>query len=151
MSFVEGITLSAKRMNALDVVDRMSPGMRQCVHEFGLPIVEVCRKFGISNPAHIREIVREIWLGSRNGDQQRGAIDALDGLLIQSGSSLTADGLRRFLAMSNLAIVQVSPTKAMVEASMAEVSGFNVRCSRYEKHHRRLQAAIRVCLPIEAK
>jgi hypothetical protein len=125
--------------------------MRQCVHEFGLPIVEVLRKFGISNPAHIREIVREVWLGSRNGDQQRSAMDSLDGLLIQSGSSLSAAGLRRFLATCNLAIVQASPTREMVEASMAEVSGGNVVVTKYEKHHRRLRAAIEVCMPKAVK
>lgn len=51
--------------------------------------------------------------------------------------------LLRFLADNHLAVVSMTPTRAMLAASMAEVSGGNIRCTREEKHKRRLEAAIR--------
>lgn len=133
--------LSERRMEDLASVDRMHPGLRACVHEFGLPIVRIMLKFGIKDPRHIREIVRECWLGARQAGQKSGAFNTLDVLLARGPVSSVQ--LRRILEENNMAIVRAEPTRAMLEASMAEVSGHNILCTREEKHRRRLRAAIR--------
>lgn len=133
--------LSAKRHTDLARVDSMPSGLRSCVHEFGLPIVTVLTKFGIENPSHIREVVSEIWNGARQDGQMSGAWNSLDVLLARG--SLSSDGLFRFLSQNNLAIVSAEPTREMLNASLSEVSGFTVRCTKEEKHRRRLRAAIR--------
>lgn len=137
--------ISRRRIEALEQVDAMSPGLRQCVHEFGVPIVTVLTKFGIREPAHIREIVNMIWLGARQDSQRTGAINAIDFLLARGPVSSAT--LIRLLAENSMVITTVEPTKAMVAASMAEVSGFNVTCTKEEKHRRRLHAALRTLLP----
>lgn len=134
-------TLSNKRVEELNVVDMMPGDLRECVHEFGLPIVRTLMKFGIKDARHMREIVREIWLGARQDGQRADTLNTIDVLL--SRGDVTLRGLIRFLAENNTALVQMEPTRVMLEASMAEVSGFNVRCTREEKHRRRLRAALR--------
>lgn len=136
-----------RRLNSLDRVDQLPGDLRECVHEFGLPIVECLVKHGIKRPSAIREVVKEIWGGARQEGQKGSAYNTLEWLLMQSGSGMSAAKFRRFLADNNLAIVPTSPTAKMVTASMGEVSGFNIRCTREEKHKRRLIAAIRAAVP----
>jgi hypothetical protein len=69
----------------------------------------------------------------------------LDVLLAQG--PINAATLRRVLASHSMVIVPVCPTREMTDASMAEVSGYNVRCSKEEKHRRRLHAALSAMLP----
>lgn len=69
---------TGKRQRALDEVDAMPESLRSCVHEFGLPIVSVLDKYGIRDPRHIREIVRECWTGARQTGQRVGAWSAID-------------------------------------------------------------------------
>lgn len=138
---VNGYTMSSKRLEHLASVDAMPHALRECVHEFGLPIVRSLMKFGITEPRYIREVVREVWLGPRQHGQKSGAMATLDVLLARG--PVSSKMLLRFLADNNLAVVGISPTRAMLDASMAEVSGGNVRCTREEKHRRRLEAAIR--------
>ncbi|WP_425991330.1 hypothetical protein [Afipia sp. DC4300-2b1] len=138
------MSLSARRMESLEVVDIMPAELRECVHEFGLPIVTVCRKHGINSKRAIREVVREIWAGARQTGQRNDTRGTLDWLLMRGGAS--AKTLYRVLAENNMAIVSVEPTRAMIDASMAEVSGFAVRCTKEEKHKRRLRAALRASM-----
>lgn len=133
--------LSPKRLDALDEVDRMPGDLRQCVHEFGLPIVSVLRKHGIRNPRHIREIVREIWHGPRQYGQTGGTMATVDTLLVQGRFTLA--GLSRFLGDNNYVIAPCEPTRKMLDASMAEVTGGGERMTKEEKHRRRLRAALR--------
>jgi hypothetical protein len=141
--------IGAKREKALQRVDEMPEGLRQCVHEYGLPIVTACVQAGVNNPRHIHTLVREIWDGARQTGQKNAAKgeriatqDVVDWLLIQSGSSLTAETLARALWERNLAIVPREPDAKMVEASMQTVSGFTEIVTKREKHSRRLKAAI---------
>lgn len=140
--------IGGKRLRALDEVDGMSSGLRECVHEFGLPIVRCCLKFGVSNPLHIRELVREIWDGAREGGQTNGVYGTVDWLLIQS-RGLSSATLSRVLADHNMTIAPLEPTREMLSASMAEVSSFNVKCTREEKHRRRLAAAMKAAARAE--
>lgn len=138
------VTLGERRSRQLDVVDRMSPSLRACVHDFGLPIVTVLTKFGIRDPRHIREIVREIWLGPRQDGQRSDTLGTIDFMLSHGPMSLRT--LRRMLAENNQVIVSVEPTRAMLDASMEAVSDHTVRCTKEEKHRRRLRAALRAVL-----
>lgn len=140
------MTLSAKSIEALNTLDRMPPALRECVHEFGMPIVNICLSFGIKKPAHIRELVKEIWGGARQVGQTGGARNTLDWILSRADGVISSKTLNRILAQHNMVIIPVEPTRAMLDASMAEVSGFNVRCTREEKHRRRLHAAAQAAM-----
>lgn len=136
--------IAMKRFNALASVDAMPRPLRECVHDFGLPIVTVLTKFGIRDPRHIREIVREIWAGPRQMGQRGGTMQSVDFALARGGISLAM--LRRMLAENNIVITTVEPTRAMLDASMAEVTGGGERMTKEEKHKRRLRAALRAAL-----
>jgi hypothetical protein len=140
------VTISSKREDQLVAVDALSPALRGCVHEFGYPIVHACLNAGVTTPRAIRVLVSEIWGGARQQGQQSGARNTLDWLLIQAGACINSKTLNRILNENNLAIVPCSPTRAMLDASMKEVSGHNIRCTREEKHRRRLIAAIRAAI-----
>lgn len=138
------MAIAQRRIDALNVVDLMPGNLRQCVHEFGLPIVTALTKHGIKNPQHIREIVREVWAGSRQEGQRADTMNAIDCLL--GREALSARGLLRLLADNNRMIVSVEPTRVMLDASLAEVSGHNIRCTKEKKHRRRLRAALRAAM-----
>lgn len=132
--------LGTRRLRALDETDHLPSHLKQSVHEFGLPIVSVLLKHGVDDPRHIREVVIECWRGARQTGQRTHALNAVDFVLAQGPvSSVT---LRRLLLDNNMVIAPIHPTRTMLDASMAEVSGFNVRCTREEKHRRRLIAAL---------
>lgn len=135
------VTLGPRRLAALDIVDRMPGDLRECVHEFGLPIVAVLTRHGVKDPKAIREIVKEIWLGPRQGGQTGGALKTLDVILARGPISFKA--LSRMLADCTYVIAPLTPTKAMIDASLAEVSGHNVLCSKQDKHRLRLMAALK--------
>lgn len=136
------MTVSAQRQRSLDRVDALPSELRSLVHDYGEPIVYALVKHGVTSPIAIREIVREVWTGPRQMSQRSGVKNAVDWLLFNSGANINSGTLRRLLADSCLYIVSANPTRAMLDASMSEVSGFNVRCTREEKHRRRLRAAI---------
>lgn len=135
--------ISNKRERSLHETDRMSPELRQCVHEFGYAIVNACLNAKVSDPCRIRQLVREIWDGARQPSQCREKAGTLDWILLQAGAQISAATLLRVLADADLVIVPGHPTSKMIEASMAEVSGFNVRVTKKDKHRLRLKAAVR--------
>ena len=138
--------LGEKRRALLDRTDSLPPKLRECVHEFGLPIVTACMSHGVNDPAAIRSLVKEIWAGARQAGQKSGARNTLDWLLLRNGAGISAKTLCRTLEDNHLVIASVEPTKAMLEASMAAVSGGNVICTKEEKHRRRLRAALRAAM-----
>lgn len=142
-------TLSAKRYAALDRMDEMPRELRECVHEFGFGIVQMLLDNGVRNPAAIRQIVTAIWGGARQECQRVGARNTIDWLLSQSGTGVSAKTFYRLLAANNMAIVASEPTRAMLNASLAEVSGYNIKCTKEEKHRRRLRAALRAAMKPE--
>lgn len=139
-------TLSAKRYDALERMDAMPAGLRECVHEFGWGIVQTLVSNGVTNPTAIRQIVVTIWGGARQDCQRTGARNTIDWLLSQSGTGVSAKTFYRLLAQNSLAIVAAEPTRAMLNASMAEVSKHTLRCTKEEKHRRRLRAALRTAM-----
>lgn len=136
--------MAQKQHRALETVDNMPGDLRRCVHEFGFPIVQAMLCAGVKNPAQIRNLVREVWCGARQYGQGNDVRNSVDVLLAQG--ILSTASLAAFLAANNLAIVTVEPTRAMLAASMAEVSNFDTRVTKEEKHRRRLRAALRVAM-----
>jgi hypothetical protein len=137
--------LSERRLRQLDETDGMSPELRQCVHEYGYPIVNCLLNLGVRKPSHIRQIVMECWAGARQPMQRNrggGQRETLDWLLIQQGAQISAATLIRVLADNHMVIVPVEPTPRMIEASKATVSGGGQVMTKSEKHRRRLRAAI---------
>jgi hypothetical protein len=140
--------VAAVVLRQIEAVDRMPPNLRQCAHEYGYAIVEACMQAGVRDPRKIRNLVREIWAGARQPKQKtsgnrNATMDHLDWVLIQAGAEISAARLVRFLHDFNWAIVPLFPNRAMLSASMAEVSGFDERMTKTEKHTRRLTAALR--------
>lgn len=145
--------LPLRAVRALEETDMMPGPLRACVHEFGYAIVKACVDMGIKEPRHIRHIVHEIWRGARQPHQRQhlhtprserssSMLDHLDWLMIQSGSKLGAAALLRVLWAHNLVIVPLAPSDTAVAASMEEVANFDQRVTKYEKHRRRLKAAM---------
>lgn len=137
---------SARLINSFATMDAMPRELRECVHEFGLPIVTACRQVGVNNPAHIRELVHQIWTGPRNQYQKSTgssatALGKLDWMLIQVGAGLDAKTLIRALASSGYLIVTREPSKQMVDASMDAVNHMGV-VTKSQKHRNRLRAAL---------
>jgi hypothetical protein len=133
----------ARSERALAMTDEMTPGLRECVHEYGFAIVNACRMAGVTRPAMIHLLVREIWEGARQPRQRRANMNTLDWLLVQAKAEVTSAELIRVLRNNDLVIVPICPTTAMINASMKEVSGFTERVTKCEKHRRRLTAAIK--------
>lgn len=130
-------------LDAMDDYDALPRELRQCVAEFGLPIVNVLVKYGITKPGHIRDIVRECWEGPRNFHQRKaGPTTVLDWLLLKAGASMSADTLIRSLRMNNYVVVPSDPSPAMIEASMDAVNHMGV-VSKRVKHRNRLIAALK--------
>lgn len=138
------MSIGQRRIKHLNDVDNMPSDIKECVHEFGLPIVYVLLKFGIDKPEHIREVVREIWSGGRQDGQGAGARDMIDFAI--SRNLVSYEGLLRLLKDSHLAIVPMNPTRAMLDASMRTVSEFNRKITKEHKHRLRLTAAIKASM-----
>lgn len=140
------MTASAKvlgpRDKRLHEADTMSPEMRACVHEYGLPIVLACKKAGVTEPKRIHELVREIWAGAREHSQRRSPASTLEWYFMQAGIDLNASTLLRLLKNQNLIIVPDMATRPMIEASMATVAKHNLKVTKREKHYMRLNAAL---------
>lgn len=135
----------ARREKSFARVEELPPELRECVHEFGVAIVEVCLQAKIKSAPLIRQLVMEIWAGARQTGQAGGVEGTLDWVLAQAGANITAARLEAVLRDFSLRIVPEKPTTEMIEASMAEVSGFNQRVTKREKHERRLMAAVKAC------
>lgn len=146
----EGI--SQKTLRSLDDVDRMSPELRKCVHEFGYEVVSSIIQAGVTNPNKIRNIIHSCLLGPRNSYNRSGKgssysplLRSIDALLVNSGSNLTAEGLLRFLSLNHMVIVPREPSPAMIDASIEAIRHMG-RVSKRDKHRIRLKMAIDACV-----
>lgn len=134
---------SQKTIKSFERVDNMSPALRECVHEFGEPIVNACLQAGVRSPSNIRQLVRDIWEGARQPTQRRQRMGSLDWILAQAGAEISAKTLVRILRDNHHYIVPLEPTNQMVDASMQTVAGFDMRVTKRKKHEMRLRAAIK--------
>ena len=138
--------ISLRRQKHLVDVDSLPTELKKLVHEFGYSVVFSCLDKGLTKPNLIRQLIVEIWEGSREIGQtrvKRGPLASLDKLLLEAEANISADKLLQFLNNHSWAIVPMEPMPSMVNASLGEVSGYNVKCTKAEKHARRLRAAIR--------
>jgi hypothetical protein len=145
--------LAGRTLRALEVTDAMPAELRACVHELGWAIVREFLGCGIKDPQRIRRLTHAAWAGARSVGDRTGRkghkghrspiLDRLDWFLIQNASPIGAETLVRLLWLSNTAIFPVSPSEAMIEASMDAVSPADGLMSKHEKHKRRLLAALR--------
>lgn len=148
--FEETFTLPARSLRALEDTDNLSPELRQCVHEYGYAIVRAMMSAGIKNPATIRVLVKEIWMGARQPAQRNRlgrsshspVLETLDWILIQAGAQIGAKVLLRVLWDNSMVIVPLEPSTTMIQASAATLATFSERVTKTEKHRRRLRAAI---------
>lgn len=130
-------------------VDRLPVEYRQIVHEFGFAIYRALITAGVTRPSQMRQLVHEIWHGARGstrGGKPRGYpgaanLSQLDWLLIQTGSNVSAATLVGILKRHGFILVPHEPSPGMIDASMDTVSDFDVKCTKREKHRRRLRAA----------
>jgi hypothetical protein len=149
-AYQDGVTLPDSAIRGLELTDEMSPALRQCVHEFGFPIVDAFLTLGVTQPRHIRHLVTACWLGARSpldrprrsGGPRSGLLDQLDWLLIQSGSAVSAETLLRLIKQSGFVILPLDPTNIMVDASIEATAEMGL-VSKREKHRGRLAAALR--------
>jgi hypothetical protein len=141
------VDMGDKRRRHIAITDNMPGPLRACVHEFGFSIVNAFTVAGIKDPDVIRHLVHTTWTGAREAAQKKapknGPLATLDWVLAQSGSSITALTLWRICFSASWAIVPTTPTVAMIDASMEEVSGFDISCTKHWKHRRRIEAAIK--------
>lgn len=135
----------ARRQRAWNDFDAMPSEWRECVHEYGYPIVHCAREAGVKNAQALHNLVREIWDGARSYSDRKKPAGTLDWLLIQSGAGISVSGLTRILANENLVLAPRTPNRAMIDASLQELADHSVRCTKFEKHQRRLAAALKVC------
>lgn len=141
--------IGSKRRGQLEKVDNMPRELRECVHEFGLPIVSMCMMAGVTKPNVIRQLVKEIQEGSRDISQYRtpwGPLRSLDKLLLEAGADISAEKLVKFLISRSWIVVPMEPMPCMIDASLEAVSGHNVLCTKREKHTRRIRAAMAAAL-----
>lgn len=137
--------VSQKSFRDLAETDGMPAELRACVHDYGSAIVRALLRHGVTKPAHIREVVREIWDGARQPSQRLGhgsrTINMLDWILMQQGRDLSARTLLRVLYDHSFIVLPLEPTPQMIEASVATIRNFDQRVTKTEKHRRRLRAA----------
>lgn len=136
-----------------EFVDRLPKELRALVHDYGLSVVVAFYNSGIRRPGAIRTLIRAVHLGAREpGNKQNASakhrsagkiLGHLDVWLLGRGVDVSAEQVIRAIRDGGGTVLpKCGPPTEMTEASMNAVSGFNVRCTRAEKHQRRLQAAI---------
>jgi hypothetical protein len=130
-------------------VDDLPPAYRALVHEFGYSVVRAFHDSGVREPEKIRHLIRSVWLGAREpGNVQGKSIYSqpthrtMD-MLLSQGRITGMAGLISNLRSQSAVIVSVTPTDAMVRASI-EATGRMGLVSKAEKHRGRLLAAIEV-------
>lgn len=131
-----------RRQRNFSAIDEMSPALRECVHEYGAPIVNACLQMKVIEPRCIHQLVKEIWDGARQPGQMRKPLGLLDWVLVQAGSPISAATLLRVLEDAGFVVVPRFPTVEMIDASVREVTWSDGRVTRREKHQRRLRAGL---------
>ena len=134
-----------------EAVDRLPANVRELVHDYGFNVVTQFLNAGIKSPATIRLLIRTVHAGAREPGNQRpvggrrngkSVLAHIDTWLVQKGATFTAQMLVRLIRDGGFTVLPCSPSKDMIEASMETVSGYDIRCTRQEKHQRRLCAAL---------
>jgi len=134
---------SDKVMRSFATLERFDPALRDCVHEFGMAIVQLCLHAGVTDPRRIRVLVHGIWSGARSvGQRGSHPIEVLDWLLPQQTEPISTKAVISVIHANGHTIVSRTPTKTMIEASLTALDDQGW-VTKQEKHSLRLAAAIR--------
>jgi len=116
--------VDAKRARRMETVDAMTAEWRVLVHGYGFTIIDALLCCGVTKAKHARHIIETIlneMSATRGGFSSQGA---------------------RSLEANQMVLISKEPTEAMIEASMATVSSYDMTVTKREKHRLRLKAAI---------
>lgn len=113
-----------RRAARMQSVDGMPEDWRALVHAYGFNVVHAMQTCGVKKAAHCRHLIETV-------------LDELSPIRGSKSSQGT-----RCRSEQLLVLTPIEPTDAMIDASMATVSGFDVHCSKREKHRLRLRAAL---------
>ena len=116
-------TSRQKSVARMAKIDAMPKEIRELIHEEGLTVIQGFLDHGVKKAYAIRHLISL---------SRRGSIDVGTGV---GGFGFVSDRV--------MCSIPMEPTPAMIDASMNEVSGFNVVVDKVEKHRRRLRAAIK--------
>lgn len=110
----------ARSIARMERVDGMDPEMKMLVHEYGLTVIQSFLDLKVTKARQIEHLIKVVLRGSTEiGDRTNSP------------------------KLSTMKVyIPVEPTERMVLASMAEVSNFDMKVTKYEKHRIRLKAAI---------
>lgn len=111
----------ARVVARMDRIDAMPPEIRALIHEHGLTMIQAFLDVGVAKANQIAHLIDRVKHGST-----------------EVGDRNTSPKQTAFHVY-----VPVEPSAKMIEASMAEVSNFNMNVTKYEKHRLRLRAAIK--------
>ena len=130
-------------LRSFETLERFDPALRDCVHEFGMAIVQLCLHVGVTDPRRIRVLVHGIWSGARSvGQRGSHPVEVLDWLLPQQTEPISTKAIVGVIHAKGHTIVSRTPTKAMVDASLSALDDEGW-VTKQEKHKLRLAAAIR--------
>lgn len=123
-------SLVDRAMKRMARVDAMPPELRQIVYEHSLEVVQEFLNMGVTIPKRIKHLIDTVLANDfANGAPRFARNQAPEG--------------RRNPVNRRMLVVPDEPTSEMIAASMAEVSTFDQRITKQEKHRRRLRVAIR--------
>ena len=125
MSDVGGDHIQQKAQARMNRIDALPKDVRELVHEYGYSVIDAFLCQGVTKASAIKHLIQRVKTGSIDPGTGKGSAG-----WVHAGRTM--------------AVVPLEPTPAMIEASMAEVSGGNVTVDKYEKHKLRLRAALRV-------
>ena len=121
----------ARAQKRMDRVDAFPADVRAVIYEHGLETVQEFWNHGVRKAKSISHLIATArGTDFANGQPRFG---------LNRGPNTKSNSLNR-----RTTIAPLEPTSAMIQASMAEVSTFDQRITKTEKHRRRLRAALLV-------
>lgn len=112
-----------KAVERMNRIDALPADIRELIHEEGYTVVDAFLSLGVKKASQIRHLILAVRRGSTDpAPRAKGGNDQ---------------------QTRSMVIIPSEPTPAMINASMETVSGHDIECSKYEKHQRRLRAAIK--------
>lgn len=114
----------------MERVDAFPPEIRAIIHEHGLEIVQEYWNHGVRKARSIQHLIATTLAWDNAEGNPRFGFN-------KSPNRGTSPLYKKMISVPR------EPTSAMIQASLAEVSGFDQRVTKTEKHRIRLRAALR--------
>ncbi len=125
----------------MDRVDAFPVDVRAVIYENGLEIVQEFWNHGVRKAKSIQHLIDTVRGTDLPNGQARFKINKGPNTARNPAEWKSGD-----MVGLHLVVVSVEPTKKMIDASLAEVSGFTERMTKSEKHRRRLRAALHAAI-----